>query len=153
MSAPGSRKAVATGGCQCGAVRYAFYVPLENAHPRLRALLYWHAAEELEHKAVAYDVLQAVDPRYRTRVIGLAIATSMLATMWFLSGLWFLRQDGFGPRALIRQLRELRRMRQPEPVLTRVFARGIRDFRRGRRVSNARHGEHRGSANQERKAD
>ena len=32
MSAPGSRKAVATGGCQCGAVRYAFYVPLENAH-------------------------------------------------------------------------------------------------------------------------
>jgi hypothetical protein len=23
---------VATGGCQCGAVRYAFYAPLENAH-------------------------------------------------------------------------------------------------------------------------
>jgi hypothetical protein len=27
-----TRKPVATGGCQCGAVRYAFYVPLENAH-------------------------------------------------------------------------------------------------------------------------
>jgi hypothetical protein len=27
-----SRVPVATGGCQCGAVRYAFYVPLENAH-------------------------------------------------------------------------------------------------------------------------
>ena len=105
-------------------------VPLENAHPRLRALLYWHAAEELEHKAVAYDVLQAVDPRYSTRVIGLAIATSMLATMWWLSALWFLHQDGFGPRALIRQLRELRRLRPHEPVLTRVFARGIRDFLR-----------------------
>ncbi|HLA71209.1 MAG TPA: GFA family protein [Steroidobacteraceae bacterium] len=26
------RKALATGGCQCGAVRYAFYTPLENAH-------------------------------------------------------------------------------------------------------------------------
>jgi hypothetical protein len=26
------RQPVATGGCQCGAVRYAFYVPLENAH-------------------------------------------------------------------------------------------------------------------------
>jgi len=26
------RKPVATGGCQCGAVRYAFYAPLENAH-------------------------------------------------------------------------------------------------------------------------
>jgi len=27
-----SRKPVAAGGCQCGAVRYAFYAPLENAH-------------------------------------------------------------------------------------------------------------------------
>jgi hypothetical protein len=32
VSAAGSRKPVATGGCQCGAVRYAFYAPLENAH-------------------------------------------------------------------------------------------------------------------------
>jgi hypothetical protein len=27
-----ARTPVATGGCQCGAVRYAFYAPLENAH-------------------------------------------------------------------------------------------------------------------------
>lgn len=27
-----SRVPVATGGCQCGAVRYEFYAPLENAH-------------------------------------------------------------------------------------------------------------------------
>lgn len=26
------RTPVATGGCQCGAVRYAFFAPLENAH-------------------------------------------------------------------------------------------------------------------------
>ncbi|MEJ0085699.1 MAG: GFA family protein [Pseudomonadota bacterium] len=26
------RKPVATGGCQCGAVRYAFFAPLENSH-------------------------------------------------------------------------------------------------------------------------
>jgi hypothetical protein len=32
MSAPEARQAVATVGCQCGAVRYAFYSPLENAH-------------------------------------------------------------------------------------------------------------------------
>jgi hypothetical protein len=27
-----TRKAVVTGGCQCGEVRYALYVPPENAH-------------------------------------------------------------------------------------------------------------------------
>jgi hypothetical protein len=32
VSANGERVPVATGGCQCGAVRYAFYAPLENAH-------------------------------------------------------------------------------------------------------------------------
>ena len=32
MSAGKTRQPVATGGCQCGDVRYAFYSPLENAH-------------------------------------------------------------------------------------------------------------------------
>lgn len=32
MSELGKREPVATGGCQCGAVRYAFYAPLENSH-------------------------------------------------------------------------------------------------------------------------
>ena len=27
-----TRTPVATGGCQCGAIRYAFYAPLENSH-------------------------------------------------------------------------------------------------------------------------
>lgn len=32
MSGSEARKAVATGGCQCGAIRYEFYAPLENSH-------------------------------------------------------------------------------------------------------------------------
>ena len=32
MSSSETRQPVATGGCQCGAVRYAFFAPLENAH-------------------------------------------------------------------------------------------------------------------------
>jgi len=56
---------------------------LEHAHPAMRNLLKWHAAEEIEHKSVAYDVLQAVDPRYRTRVFGFIVVSSALAYGWF----------------------------------------------------------------------
>jgi hypothetical protein len=32
VSGTQARKAVAAGGCQCGAIRYEFYAPLENSH-------------------------------------------------------------------------------------------------------------------------
>ena len=32
MNLQSERGPVAVGGCQCGAIRYAFYAPLENAH-------------------------------------------------------------------------------------------------------------------------
>jgi hypothetical protein len=32
MTAADSRAPVAAGGCQCGAIRYAFYAPLEGSH-------------------------------------------------------------------------------------------------------------------------
>src|SRR5690606_15070925 len=55
---------------------------LDGAHPVMRQLLRWHAAEEIEHKAVAFDVLQAVDPRYSVRIAGLVIALSQLLGWW-----------------------------------------------------------------------
>ena len=50
---------------------------LAPADPRMRDLMEWHFAEEIEHRAVAFDLLQAVSPRYPVRLLG-AITTSTL---------------------------------------------------------------------------
>jgi predicted metal-dependent hydrolase len=41
----------------------------ESLHPDIRELFVWHAVEETEHKAVAYDVYQSVDGSYWRRVL------------------------------------------------------------------------------------
>ncbi|WP_334180478.1 metal-dependent hydrolase [Pseudoxanthomonas sp.] len=50
---------------------------LSGADPRVRDLMEWHFAEEIEHRAVAFDLLQAVSPRYPVRLLG-AMMTSTL---------------------------------------------------------------------------
>jgi predicted metal-dependent hydrolase len=44
---------------------------LEGAHPAMAALWRWHAAEENEHKAVAYDVFVAAGGTYGERVLAM----------------------------------------------------------------------------------
>lgn len=51
---------------------------LANAEPTVRAMFEWHATEEIEHKTVAYDVLQAVSRNYWLRVAGLAIGVAFV---------------------------------------------------------------------------
>ena len=98
---------------------------LDAAAPEMRQLLAWHAAEELEHKAVAFDVLRTVDPSYLLRIAGLAYATATLGGFWTWAAVSLLRQEGLGPRAA---WRELRRMPVRDPVVRRVFLRGIRQY-------------------------
>jgi len=52
----------------------------ERMPAEMKDLFMWHAAEEIEHKAIPFDVLKAVDDSYALRVGGMAIAS------W---GLWF----------------------------------------------------------------
>lgn len=55
---------------------------LAGAQPEIARLLRWHALEEIEHRSVAFDVLQSVDPRLRTRAFGLAIGLATLTFAW-----------------------------------------------------------------------
>lgn len=98
---------------------------LDKACPEMRQLLAWHAAEELEHKAVAFDVLQAIDPSYALRVTGLVYATAILGGFWLWGALALLRQEPTGVR---RAWRDLGRMPDRDPIVRRVFLRGIRQY-------------------------
>jgi uncharacterized protein len=55
---------------------------LDAADPVMARLLRWHAAEEIEHRAVAYDVYVAVGGGYVVRVLGLVLATATLLGFW-----------------------------------------------------------------------
>lgn len=66
---------------------------LSRAHPAMQRLLQWHAAEEIEHKAVAFEVFQAAGGTYPERVAGLAIATGTLMGFWFSATRHVARQD------------------------------------------------------------
>ncbi len=46
----------------------------------VQPLITWHALEELEHKNVAFDVMQAAGAGYGVRVAGFAATTSVLAS-------------------------------------------------------------------------
>jgi uncharacterized protein len=50
---------------------------LADADPRVRDLMEWHFAEEIEHRAVAFDLLQAVSARYPVRVLGAVMTTTL----------------------------------------------------------------------------
>jgi len=50
---------------------------LADADPRMRDLMEWHFAEEIEHRAVAFDLLQAVSPRYAVRLLGAVTTTTL----------------------------------------------------------------------------
>ncbi|HWN72138.1 MAG TPA: metal-dependent hydrolase [Haliangium sp.] len=104
---------------------------LAHAHPVMRELLTWHAAEEIEHKAVAFDVLQRMHPSYALRLLGLACATSLLGLWWFVAARALLAQDGV-TRAQVRDQRaRMTRVRGRRHAIWRhVFLRGILEYAR-----------------------
>jgi predicted metal-dependent hydrolase len=98
---------------------------LDLAHPTMRALLLWHAAEEIEHRAVAFDVLKRVHPSYALRIAGLALAATCLGGFWVAATLTLLWQE----RGLAQgRLRNDFRVARSRARKRSVFVRGIRAY-------------------------
>lgn len=75
---------------------------LRGVHPEMRKLLLWHATEELEHRAVAFDVLRATHPSYLLRAYGFFVGSLSLG-YWLASGMrMFVEQSKVPLRTLWR---------------------------------------------------
>jgi predicted metal-dependent hydrolase len=97
-------------------------------HDEVRNLFLWHALEESEHKAVAFDVYKAVGGSERTRVITMNILrygfVALLVVQIFFSLL--LDRETYKPGRLRRSLKRLR----TSPLLTREMWEQLRDYNR-----------------------
>lgn len=69
---------------------------LEQADPRMRAMYAWHAMEEVEHKAVAFDVMQKIAKvGYLMRMAGILNVSLGFPIHTFVIVRYMLKVDGF----------------------------------------------------------
>ena len=75
---------------------YSHKETLKDAHPYVRALLAWHAIEEMEHRDVAFDVMKQVgEVPERTRKFALAFTTVLMLGFTTYRANVMLKHDGF----------------------------------------------------------
>lgn len=102
-----------------------------NAHPVMRAMFMWHGVEEVEHKAVAFDVYEeAAGGGYFTRVSALILGTVLVhaivgATLWHMLKVDHLHKS---PRRITKGLN---RLYGPRGMLTRLLPAYLAWFRPG----------------------
>jgi predicted metal-dependent hydrolase len=67
---------------------------IDNSASPVRELLLWHALEEVEHKAVCFDLFQQLDGSYRVRATGLVFAFVDFLRHIYERQVYLLKQDG-----------------------------------------------------------
>lgn len=77
----------------------------------VRQILLWHAFEECEHKAVAFDVYQAVGGTERTRLRAMRIATVIFLAEMVIQTVRSMARDraSYNPRRLLASLNDFRK--------------------------------------------
>lgn len=104
---------------------------LDLAHPVMADLMRWHAAEEIEHKSVAFDVFQEVDGRYWVRVLGLFLALVGLTRFWAEGTKHLLREEkkhGTDLGTSARRMRESPRMQAEGARRREMFRDAILEY-------------------------
>lgn len=83
-----------------------------GAHPTMMDLLRWHGAEEVIHRAVAFDLLTHLDRSYLRRVRGMLVTGPIMAWLWIRGVVFLMRTDpGLGGRVKPRWRHYLRASR------------------------------------------
>lgn len=100
----------------------------EHAHPVMRDLLLWHACEELEHKAVAFDVLKKVNPSYALRIAGLATGAAAFVFFWLAGTRHLMKQEPTEKRTVSRA--EIAEARKHNVLLNGEFLGAFVDYLR-----------------------
>lgn len=86
---------------------YSHKATLAEVEPHVRALFAWHAIEEMEHRDVAYDVMQDVaQVPYYMRTSALVVTSMLMTGFTLYRANLMLKTDGFSTRERVKLIRE-----------------------------------------------
>jgi predicted metal-dependent hydrolase len=67
---------------------------VRDAEPAMAEMGEWHAAEEIEHKALAFDLLKVINPSYLLRLLGAVLGALVVVGFISVGMVLLLRQEG-----------------------------------------------------------
>jgi len=70
-----------------------------SSSPEMMRLLEWHGAEEVEHRAVAFELYEALGGGYPGRLADMAIALTVLTGLWIEGVSFMMKKDPSSPGA------------------------------------------------------